>query len=74
MFSRVQREIFTENVVNSVKSDKYIMSSAPVKDDKSSAPLKQVWNKPTARAYLQIFGTGSDDTSPTIFLFADSQR
>ena len=50
------------------------MSSAPVKDDKSSATLKQVWNKPTARAYLQIFGTGSDDTSPTIFLFADSQR
>ena len=35
---------------------------------------KNVNLKPTATAYLQIFGTGSGDTNPSIFLFADSQR
>ena len=30
--------------------------------------------KPTATAYLQIFGSGAGDTSPSVFLFADSQR
>lgn len=30
--------------------------------------------KATATAYLQVFGTGGGDTSPTVFLFADSQR
>lgn len=32
------------------------------------------WNKPTNRAYLQIFGNGSGDTCPSVYLFADSQR
>ena len=30
--------------------------------------------KPTATAYLQVFGSGGGDTSPSVFLFADSQR
>ena len=30
--------------------------------------------KPTATAYLQVIGNGAGDTSPSLFLFADSQR
>lgn len=30
--------------------------------------------KPSARVYLQVLGTETKDTSPSLFLFADSQR
>ena len=36
--------------------------------------LKKSLGKPTGTAYLQVFGSGGGDTSPSVFLFADSQR
>ena len=46
--------------------------------ESSSLPavkLKKSSNvKPTSTAYLQVFGSGAGDTSPSVFLFADSQR
>lgn len=51
-----------------------IMSRHIAKETTTTIPLKKVWNKPTASAYLQIFGTGSGDTCPSVYLFADSQR
>jgi hypothetical protein len=46
------------------------------KNTNSPAPkVKKCVNvKPTATAYLQVIGSGAGDTSPSVFLFADSQR
>ena len=60
----------------------YVMSKISNKGEKSGkkcgtqkVKLKKGFNtKPTATAYLQIFGSGGGDTSPSVFLFADSQR
>lgn len=30
--------------------------------------------KPSARVYVQVLGTETKDTTPSLFLFADSQR
>ena len=30
--------------------------------------------KPTAKVYLQVLGSATEDTTPSLFLFADSQR
>lgn len=53
-----------------------VSSSCKKSGENTSTPaVKKRSNiKPTATAYLQVFGSGGGDTSPSVFLFADSQR